>query len=109
MNKYDQSSLNICNYVPASSGTVIRVNGKKHDTVTCQRSLTEQVVGIKCVLFMQAGDGEKRPPCFDIIGDLSLTFWSYLGLRAAADSFFIAAFCLLEGISLRVIQGIVTI
>ncbi|GFX94069.1 MFS_1_like domain-containing protein [Trichonephila clavipes] len=96
-------SLNICNYVPATSGTVIKINGRNHDAVTCQKSLAEDVISIKCVLSLQTEDGDKSP-CFDIAGDLNTAFWACLGLRAAADAFFLCAFCLLEGITLRTIQ-----
>ncbi|XP_042896004.1 uncharacterized protein [Parasteatoda tepidariorum] len=96
-------SLNVCNFVPATTGTIIKVDEKTHDSVFCRRSAADDVVGIKCLLSMQT-DG-KKPKCFDVVGDLSLTFWMYLGLRTIADSFFICALCLLEGITLRVIQA----
>ncbi|XP_055940476.1 uncharacterized protein LOC129970947 [Argiope bruennichi] len=98
------SPMSICNYVPATSGTVIKVNGRYHDAVTCQRSLNDRIEGIRCVLHLQTVDG-KKSPCFDISGDLSTTFWACLGLRATADAFFICAFCLLEGVTLRTIQN----
>ncbi|GFT09440.1 MFS_1_like domain-containing protein, partial [Nephila pilipes] len=97
-------SLNICNYVPATSGTLIKINGRKHDAVTCQKSLTDDVESIKCVLSLLTEDGDKSP-CFDIAGDLNTAFWACLGLRTAADAFFICAFCLLEGVTLRTIQN----
>ncbi|KFM77534.1 Major facilitator superfamily domain-containing protein 6, partial [Stegodyphus mimosarum] len=97
------SSLNVCNFVPANTGTIIKVNNKSHDSVFCRRSPAEDITGIKCLLSMYT-DG-KKPQCYDVVGDLSLTFWTYLGLRSAADAFLISALCLMEGISLRAIQA----
>lgn len=96
-------SLSVCNFVPANTGTVIKVHNRSHNSVFCRRSPNEDVVGIKCLLSLHT-DG-KKPTCYDVIGDLSFTFWMYLGLRSTADAFFIAALCLLEGITLRTIQG----
>ncbi|GIY81345.1 MFS_1_like domain-containing protein [Caerostris extrusa] len=101
----DSPPLTVCSFSPATSGTAIRLGGRSHDALTCQRSLTNRVEGIKCVLSLRRARGGGRAPCFDVLGDLSRTFWLYLGLRTVADALFVSALCLLEGVTLRVIQS----
>lgn len=95
-------TLSVCSFVP-NAGTIIKVHNRSHDSVFCRRSPTSDVTGINCLISLHT-DG-KKPICYNVMGDLSFTFWTYLGLRSAADAFFVTALCLLEGITLRTIQG----
>lgn len=96
-------SLSVCSFVPVTSNTVIKVHNRSHDSVFCRRSPTSDVTAINCLLSLYTSG--RKPTCYNMTGDISYTFWMYLGLRSAADAFFITALCLLEGITLRTIQG----
>lgn len=100
------SNLDVCSFVPANTGTIIKIHNRTHDSVFCRRAPNEEVVGINCLLSLYM-EG-KKPTCYDMIGNMSYTFWMYLGLRSIADAFFMTALCLLEGITLRTVQGMLS-
>ena len=80
------------------------VNHKPYETIQCRPYVQNCYVHCKVNMIHRPKNSPKarsKPPdpCYDIIGDPIITFYSYLGVRTVAEMFAFTAYNLLDALS----------
>ncbi|XP_067141761.1 major facilitator superfamily domain-containing protein 6-A-like isoform X1 [Centruroides vittatus] len=92
--------IGVCNFRPVAP---IIFNEKVHQDIHC-RPMPEHC-SIKCFLKLTYKNHSLDPaPCEDVLGDSTLTFWVYLGVRSFADLCIMTVICLLDAVTISSIN-----